>query len=45
MLWSETASARASSFGDGGLFVCTTPSQAYDTDENRVLVPALADDP
>jgi hypothetical protein len=34
-------SARASSFGDEGLFVCKTPSRAYDIDENRVLVAAL----
>ncbi len=38
VLWSETMSARASSFGDEGLFVCKTPSRAYDIDENRVLV-------
>ena len=42
VLWSETMSARASSFGDEGLFVCQTPSRAYDIDENRVLVAALA---
>jgi len=41
VLWSETMSARASSFGDEGLFVCQTPSRAYDIDENRVLVAAL----
>jgi hypothetical protein len=41
VLWSETMSARASSFGDEGLFVCKTPSRAYDIDENRVLVAAL----
>ncbi len=41
VLWSETISARASSFGDEGLFVCKTPSRAYDIDENRVLVAAL----
>src|SRR4051795_9351490 len=41
VLWSETMSARASSFGDDGLFVCQTPSRAYDIDENRVLVAAL----
>ena len=35
-------SARASSFGDEGLFVCKTPARAYDIDENRVLVAALA---
>lgn len=41
VLWSETLSARASSFGDPDLFVCATPSRAYDIDENRVLVAAL----
>ena len=45
VLWSETMSARASSFGDEGLFVCKTPSRAYDIDENRVLVAALLIDP
>lgn len=41
VLWSETMSARASSFGDPDLFVCTTPQRDYDTAENRVLVQAL----
>lgn len=41
VLWSETMSARASSFGDPDLFVCATPSRAYDIDENQVLVAAL----
>jgi hypothetical protein len=41
VLWSETMSARASSAGDTGLFVCASPSKAYDTEENRVLVAAL----
>ena len=41
VLWSETMSARASSFGDPDLYVCMTPSRAYDIDENRVLVAAL----
>jgi len=41
VLWSETMSARASSFGDPDLYVCMTPSRAYDVDENRVLVSAL----
>ncbi len=43
ILWSETMSARASSYGDEGLFVCMAPSRAYDIDENRVLVAALLD--
>jgi hypothetical protein len=41
VLWSETMSARASSFGDEALFVCSAPSRAYDIDENQVLVAAL----
>jgi hypothetical protein len=41
VLWSETMSARASSYGDPDLYVCATPSRAYDVDENRVLVAAL----
>jgi len=41
VLWSETMSARASSFGDRDLFICASPSRAYDIDENRVLVAAL----
>ncbi len=43
VLWSETMSARASSFGDEGLFVCMAPSRAYDIEENQVLVRALLD--
>jgi hypothetical protein len=41
VLWSETMSARASSAGDAGVYVCAMPSKAFDTDENRVLVAAL----
>lgn len=41
VLWSETLSARASSFGDPDLFVCATPARAHDIDQNRVLVAAL----
>jgi hypothetical protein len=41
VLWSETISARASSFGDEDLHICLTPSRAYDVGENRVLVAAL----
>lgn len=43
VLWSETMSARASSFGDPDLFVCSTPSRAYDISENQVLAFALAE--
>lgn len=41
VLWSETISARAASFGDPGLFVCSSTARAYDTAENRVLAYAL----
>jgi hypothetical protein len=41
VLWSETMSARSSSAGDTGLYVCATTTKAYDTDENRVLKAAL----
>jgi hypothetical protein len=43
VLWSETMSARSASFGDPDLFVCSTPSRAYDIDENHVLVYALSE--
>lgn len=42
VLWSETMSARSASAGDPGLFVCSTTTKAYDTDENRVLKAALS---
>ena len=42
VLWGETMSARSSSAGDPGVFVCATTTKAYDTDENRVLKAALA---
>jgi hypothetical protein len=41
VLWSETMSARASSFGDEDLFVCTAPQRDYDVPANRALVQAL----
>jgi len=41
VLWSETMAARASSPGAGGVYICASPTKAYDTDENRVLVAAL----
>ncbi len=41
VLWSETISARASSFGDEDLFVCSAPQRDYDTPANRALVQAL----
>jgi hypothetical protein len=43
VLWSETMSARSASYGDPDLFVCSTPSRAYDIDENHVLVHALSE--
>lgn len=43
VLWSETMSARSASFGDQDLYVCATPSRAYDVPENHVLVYALAE--
>lgn len=43
VLWSETLSARSASFGDPDVFVCTTAARAFDVDENRVLVHALAE--
>ena len=42
VLWSETMGARSASAGDPGLFVCSTTTKAFDTDENRVLKAALA---
>lgn len=41
VLWAETMSARSSSAGDPGLFVCATTTKAYDTAENRTLKAAL----
>ncbi|MGE3621771.1 MAG: hypothetical protein AB7L84_15040 [Acidimicrobiia bacterium] len=41
ILWAETVSARAATAGDPGLFVCASPSKAFDTEENRVLAAAL----
>lgn len=39
--WSATMAARSASPGAGGVYICSTPVRAYDTDENRVLVHAL----
>lgn len=41
VLWSATMAARSASPGAGGVFICASPTKAYDTDENRVLVAAL----
>lgn len=40
--WSETMSARASTYGSDDLFVCAAPQRAYDIDENRILAAALS---
>jgi hypothetical protein len=42
ILWSETVAARAATFGAENVLVCASPMKAYDTDENQVLVHALA---
>lgn len=39
--WSETFAAQASSFGSRDVYICSSPTRAYDIDENRVLVGAL----
>jgi hypothetical protein len=41
VLWSETLGARAASPGAGNVFICKSPTKAYDTEANRVLVAAL----
>jgi hypothetical protein len=41
VLWSETISARAASFGNPDVYICATPSRAYDIEENQALVWAL----
>jgi len=41
VLWSETVAARSSSPGAADVYICISPSKAYDTDENRILVNAL----
>jgi hypothetical protein len=42
ILWSETIAARSASPGAHDVYICVSPVKAYDTDENRVLVNALA---
>jgi hypothetical protein len=42
ILWSETVAARAATFGASNVLVCASTMKAYDTDENQVLVHALA---
>lgn len=41
VLWAETLTARANSFGNEDVFVCATARRSFDTVENRVLVAAL----
>ncbi|MCB1010967.1 MAG: hypothetical protein R2714_00240 [Microthrixaceae bacterium] len=37
VLWSETITARANSFGDEDVFVCSAVTRSYDCAENRLL--------
>jgi hypothetical protein len=41
VMWAETLSARAASFGDEDLFICSAPQREYDTPANRALLHAL----
>lgn len=41
VMWSETLTARANTFGADDVFVCATPRRDHDISENRVLVAAL----
>jgi hypothetical protein len=41
VMWSATLAARSASPGAGAVFICASPTKAYDTDENRVLVASL----
>ncbi len=38
VMWSETITARANSFGDTDVFVCRTVRRSFDCAENRLLV-------
>lgn len=38
VMWSETTTARANSFGDTDVFVCRTVRRSFDCAENRLLV-------
>jgi hypothetical protein len=42
ILWSATIAARTASPGASGVLICSSPTKAYDTPENRVLSHALA---
>lgn len=41
IMWSETLTARANTFGSDDVFVCAAPRRDYDISENRALVTAL----
>lgn len=42
ILWTETVAARAATYGDTAVFVCSSTARAYDTAENRVLAHVLS---
>jgi hypothetical protein len=41
VLWAETMTARANSFGTDDVFICSASERSFDTVENRTLVAAL----
>ncbi len=41
IMWSETLTARANSFGNEDVFVCMTTARSFDRVENQLLVDAL----
>lgn len=41
IMWSETLTARANSFGNDDVFVCMTTERSFDRVENQLLVDAL----
>jgi len=41
IMWAETLTARANTFGADDIFVCAAPRREHDISENRVLVAAL----
>ena len=42
IMWAETLTARANTFGADDVFVCAAPRRDHDVAENRVLVTALS---
>jgi hypothetical protein len=42
IMWAETLTARANTFGGEDVFVCAAPRRDHDVAENRVLVTALS---